>query len=714
MTLPRSANSGNRMNIMSGAGMNRYLDLFGPLSGQKDIAFAGAVCLVLAILFVPLPPILMDIGLALSFAISILILMVALWVKKPLHFNSFPTVLLIVTVMRLALSVASTRLILANGNSGTDAAGHVIEGIAYFVVGGDFIIGTIVFAILVAINFIVITKGSTRIAEVSARFSLDAMPGKQMAIDAELGTGTIDEDEARRRRKEVEGESSFFGAMDGAAKFVKGDAIAGIIITMINILGGLLIGTLRHDMAFMDALQTFTVLTIGDGLVTQIPALIVSIAAGMIVTKGSMEGSASDAVVSQLGASPKALYVAAALVGGLGLLPGFPMLIFFPIAAILATMGLIGERQIEAQAQADEQEARRKAAFPTEEEKDPNGLGIDTICLDLGSSLIMMVGDAEAALPGKINSLRKLFAEDFGIVLPKIRIKDETALSAGEYRISIQGIPVASGDIVVGSRLLIDPTGEATNNPARFPGVRVKEPTFGLSAIWVEASRSTDYEAMGYTVVDTESVIITHLTEIIREHMPDMLSYGETLYLHENLDRNYQKLITDLPNPAPIILLQNVLQNLLKERVSIRNLQLIAEAMAEAAPLTKSPTRITEHVRSKLSAQICHNLTDTSGFIPFFKLGPNWEREFVSSVKMQGDEATCVMTPQRVEEFVKSCRIMIQKFSAQDEWPAVLVNPDYRPIIRSMLERISPLTQVISHSEINRHAKLRCVGSIGD
>ena len=351
--------------------LDTVLDLIAPLLRNRDVSFAVGIAVILAVLFVPLPSLLLDLGLALSIALSILVLMVALWVNKPLEFSSFPTLLLVVTMLRLALNVASSRLILSEGQTGTDAAGHVIEGIASFVVGGDFVIGAVIFCILIVINFMVITKGSSRIAEVSARFSLDAMPGKQMAIDADLGAGVIDEEEARRRRKEVEGESNFFGAMDGAAKFVRGDAVAGIIITLVNIFGGVLIGILRHGMPIGEAMHNFTVLTIGDGLVTQIPALIVSIAAGMIVTKGSNEGMASEAVTAQLGASPKALHLAAVLVGGLGLLPGFPHLMFLTLAGGLALIGFTVQRSIDRKRAEEEAEARRPPAESSDGQTDP-------------------------------------------------------------------------------------------------------------------------------------------------------------------------------------------------------------------------------------------------------------------------------------------------------------------------------------------------------
>jgi len=686
------------------------LNWFSGLGDNRDIGFAIGVMAILGMLFVPLPPVLLDFGLALSFAVSVLVLMVALWVRKPLEFNSFPTLLLVVTMMRLALSIASSRLVLSEGHTGTDAAGGVIEGIAYFVVGGDFIIGTVIFVILVTVNFIVITKGSTRIAEVSARFSLDAMPGKQMAIDADLGAGAIDEAEARRRRREVEQESGFFGAMDGAAKFVRGDAVASIIITVINIVGGLLIGMLRHDMPVMAALQNYTVLTIGDGLVSQIPALIVSLAAGMIVTKGGTEGAANEAVIRQLGGSPRALYMAAAIVFGLGLLPGFPLFIFTLLAAALAALGWGVSRAAEtAREEAAKQELMEARATKAPAEEPGDLLKIDTLRLELGAALIPLIGSPDAALPGKVKSLRNLFASDYGFLLPPVRIKDNAALPAMSYAIIVQGVEAARGELRPASRLVIDPANEGQD----IPGERVKEPTFNLNAFWIDPAQVPRAEARGLTVVDGESVVITHMTEVIREHLPEMLTYGATQELIKGLDREYQKLINDIANPSPVILAQNVLQNLLSERVSIRNLPLIAEALAEAGAASKNLTFITEHVRKRLSSQICKTLEDDNGYVRIVALGGQWEGEFAQSARVQGDEVSFLMSPARVQDFVTAARAELAKFAQNDEWPALLVSPEVRPIVRSMIERVSPMTQVISHNEIHRKARLRTVATIG-
>lgn len=677
---------------------------------NKDIAFAGGVVLILLMLFVPLPAFMLDFGLALSLSISVLVLMVSMWIMKPLDFNSFPTLLLVVTMLRLSLNIASTRLILSQGHTGPDAAGNVIKGFSEFIVGGNYVIGIIIFAILVLVNFIVITKGSTRIAEVAARFTLDAMPGKQMAIDADLGSGMISEEDARARRQELEEETSFYGAMDGAAKFVRGDAIAGLIITVINVVGGIIIGMLQHDLPIGEAASYYTILTIGDGLVSQIPALIVSLAAGLIVTKGGQKGAANEAVLGQLSAYPKAMYMASALLVGIGLMPGFPFFVFATLGAMLTGIAYSMKKA---------EEERERLAMMAEidddftavvEETPQDILKLDEVRLELGAGLVPLITHIEAALPGKVRSLRNLFARDYGFIIPAVRIKDESQLGNNSYSILIQGVEVASGDLRPSAMLVIDPT----SDDIKVPGERTKDPTFGLAAVWIDPTRAEEAERMGYTVVDPESVITTHLTEILKEHMPALLTFGATQALIEGLDRDYQKLIQDtLPHASPVVLLQRVLQHLLSERISIRNLHLIVESVAEAVGTTTNITLITEHVRTKLASQICQALIDENGYIPVMVMSPEWEAEFLQSIRSEGDERTFVMSPQRVQDFVMTARRHIQGFASQDEWPAIMVSPDVRPFVRSMLERISPMTQVISHNEIHRKAPLKTVATIG-
>ncbi|MEX3314498.1 flagellar biosynthesis protein FlhA [Sulfitobacter sp. PS-8MA] len=688
---------------------NSALPQLSMFSANKDVSFAVGMALVLAVLFLPLPPILLDFGLALSLSLSVLIFMVALWIPSPLQFNSFPTLLLVTTMLRLSLNVASTRLILSEGHAGMHAAGDVIQGFSKFIVAGNFVIGVVIFAILVIINFVVISKGSTRIAEVAARFSLDAMPGKQMAIDADMGAGLIDEDEARRRRKELEDESAFFGAMDGASKFVRGDAVAGLIITLINVIGGILIGVVQRGMGVGDAFNVFTSLTIGDGLVSQIPALVVSLAAGLIVTKGGTRGAANEAVFDQLSNFPKALYMAALLLFGIGLLPGFPLLVFALLAAAMVGLGLMIQRgaaeAAEAKAKADA-EAQQKEDMP---EVDSNPMHLDELRLVLGEGLVALANRPDAVLPSKIKSLRKHFAEEFGFPMPSVRIKDDVSLPINSYAFQIHGVDVAKGDIRANQMMVINPEGA----PLQLPGEATREPTFGLDALWVDSKVADQAEAQGYTVVDPESVITTHLTEVVKENMSELLTYGAAKEAIEGLDRNYQKLVNDLPVPSPAILVQQVLQELLLERVSIRNLPLIVEAMAEATRQTSKPALVLENVRRRLSSQICQGLADGQGFVPVITLSPSWEAEFIEAVKIVGEDRTFVMSPKRVQEFVLQARQQIQRFASEDSWPALMVNPEARSYVRSMLERVSPMTPVISNAEIHRKVSLRTVATIG-
>jgi len=661
------------------------------------------------VLCVPLRAAVLECGRGVSLSVAVLVLMECPWVPEPLEFSSFPTLLLVVTMLRLSLNVASTRLILSEGHTGPSAAGGVIEGFSRFIVSGNFIIGIVVFAILVVINFVVITKGSTRIAEVSARFSLDSMPGKQMAIDADLGAGIIDEEQARSRRKELEDESGFFGAMDGASKFVRGDAVAGLIITLINVIGGILIGVAQHGLSLSEAADFYTVLTIGDGLVTQVPALIVSLAAGLIVTKGGTEGAANEAVLGQLSKFPKALFMASVLLFGIGLLPGFPSLIFTALAAIMTFLGVMVMRQAEAaRVSADRVEAaRQRAETAAPEDNIKDTLKLDGLRLELGQSLVPLISNSDAALAGKIKSLRNLFAREFGFVLPSVRIKDEPMLPGQTYAIMVQGVEVARGEIRPNGLMVVNP-GECG-----LSGERGKDPTFGLEALWVDAETGARAEAMGLTVVDPESVIITHLTEVVKEHLPELMTYGATQALIEGLDREYQKLVSDIPGNAPMVLVQHVLQTLLAERVSVRNLPLIVESIAEAKRTTSSVTQITESVRRRLSNQICKSLVDGNGFISVISMSPAWEKEFLEALRVNGDERNFVMSPQRVQEFVLQARREIQKFAEQDQWPALLVSPEVRSFVRSMLERVSPMTVVLSHNEIHRKTALRTVATVG-
>ncbi|MBM2575661.1 flagellar biosynthesis protein FlhA [Jannaschia sp. Os4] len=678
---------------------------------NRDVAFAIGVALVLAVLFVPLPPILLDVGLALSLSVSALILMVALWVPRPLEFNSFPTLLLVVTMLRLSLNVASTRLILSEGHTGTDAAGGVIEGFSRFIATGSFVIGVIVFAILVIINFVVISKGSTRIAEVSARFSLDAMPGKQMAIDADLGAGLIDEAEARARRKDLEAETGFYGAMDGASKFVRGDAVAGLIITGINIVGGIVIGTLQHGMALGDAADVYTVLTIGDGLVSQIPSLLVSLAAGIIVTKGGTEGAANEAVLKQLGGYPKATFMAAALLFGIGLLPGFPLIVFAPLALGIATVGEAMRRDALEAERAEAARLRAEAGAAAAPSDDPaDDLALDDLRLSMGSGLATLVGRPGAALPPKVRGLRGVFARDYGFVLPKVRITDDPDLPPDAYTVSIRGTEVARGEVRAGGQMVIAPVG----SEGVPPGEAGRDPTFGLEVVWTDSAGAEAAERAGLTVVDPESVIVTHLTEIVKDNMVDLLGHAATKALIEGLGRDHKALAAEIGGGQPIVLLQQVLQSLLAERVSIRDLATIVEAVAERARSTSDVAALVAHVRARLSRQICHGLADAQGRVPVIALGAGWERELGDASRDASEGGALPLAPSRVQDFVLAARGEIQRFADGDEWPALLVPAELRPAIRAMLERVSPTTPVLAHTELHRKVAVHTVARIGD
>ncbi|MEM6902202.1 MAG: flagellar biosynthesis protein FlhA, partial [Pseudomonadota bacterium] len=529
---------------------------------RGDIALALGVVCILVVLILPMPKWLMDASLALSITFSVLILMTVLFIEKPLEFSSFPSILLIATMLRLSLNLASTRLILSNGHEGTDAAGQVIEAFGQFVMGGNFVIGIIVFGILVLVNFIVITKGSGRIAEVAARFTLDAMPGKQMAIDADLSAGLIDEDTARTRRKDLEDESTFFGAMDGAAKFVRGDAIAGLLIVFINVIGGIIIGVAQQDMTFGEAGNVYTLLTVGDGLVSQIPSLIVSVAAGMLVSKAGVSGSADKAVFGQLSAYPNALGLSSILMVSMAMLPGIPMAPFLGLAA--ATGGaayMISRRQITDEVEQEMEAQEAAAAVPIAEEPISATLAIDSIRLELGYGLLTLMNQAEGSrLTDQIRGLRRQLASEMGFVLPPVRIQDNLQLPATGYVIRVKEIDGGSGEILPNMLLCMDPKGDKIS----LPGQETTEPTFGLPAMWIDQQHREEAMFKGYTVVDPSTVITTHLTEVVKDNMSELLSYAETQKLLDEMPREHQKLVADVvPSQITVGGLQRVLQNLI-------------------------------------------------------------------------------------------------------------------------------------------------------
>ncbi len=678
---------------------------------QSEIALALVVVSILVVLILPLPSWLLDISLAFSLTFSVMVLMTALFVERPLDFNAFPVVLLIATMIRLALNMASTRLILANGHNGTAAAGHVIESFGGFVTGNNFVIGLIVFSILVIVNFVVITKGSTRIAEVSARFTLDAMPGKQMAIDADLSSGLIDENEARARRRALEEESSFFGAMDGASKFVRGDAVAGLLITFINIVGGMVIGIAQMGLSFTVAADTYTRLTIGDGLVSQIPALIVSTAAGLIVTKGSVRGTTEQALVRQLFGDPKVLGLSALLLVALAALPGVPALPFVFLAAI--TGGLAWRRYVALQRtkndEASADEAAKAAAAP--EEPISTALRMDEVRLELGYGLLSLVNsdDGGPRLTEQIKALRRQLAAELGFVMPSVRIQDNMQLAADDYVIRIKEIEVGRGTLRAGRLLVMDPRGDEIT----LPGEAAREPTFGLPAKWIDSARREEAMFRGHTVVEAGTVATTHLTEVIKDNMAEMLSYAETRKLLDDLEKEHQKLIGEIiPSQISYGGVQRVLQNLLAERVSIRDLPAILEAIAEIAGQGHSITVITEHVRTRLARQISDMHANAEGIVAFIALSSEWEQTFAESLVGSGDDRQIALPPSKLQAFVSSLRNAFERQAMSGETAVLLTSPQLRPFVRSIVERFRPSAAVMSQSEVHPRARIKTVGHI--
>ncbi len=681
---------------------------------RPDLWMATGVIGILVILIFPMPPLLLDMMLAVSIISSVMILMTALFIHRPLEFSSFPTILLIATMLRLALNLASTRLILSHGHEGTAAAGHVIEAFGNFVMGGSFIIGIIVFAILVIVNFIVITKGSGRIAEVAARFSLDAMPGKQMAIDADLSAGLIDEKTAKTRRKDLEDESAFYGAMDGASKFVKGDAIAGLLITFINVIAGLIIGVAQQGMPFLEAARTYTILTVGDGLVSQVPALIISTAAGLLVSKAGVTGSADQAMIRQLTGYPKALGLSAGVMGAMALLPGIPFIPFAGLAGLAGyaayALGREAKRIADTTAVAEAAEAAAAAAPPAEEPI-ASILKIDDLKIELGYGLLPLVQSDGGSdrLTDQIKALRRQLASDMGFVMPSVRILDNVQLPPNQYVIRVKEVEAGQGQIWPMQFMVMDPSGAQVD----LPGVHTTEPTFGLPATWVDAALKEEASVRGYTVVDAATVLSTHLTEILKGNVSDLLSYGEVQKLVKELPKDQAELLKDLvPNQITMSGLQRVLQVLLTERVSIRDLPSILEGIAEAVSFTRSPVQIAEHVRSRLARQLCAQYTGMDGALALIALSPAWEQAFADSIVGQGDDRQLAMQPSKLSEFIMLVRDAFEDAARMGEAPVLLTSPGIRPFVRSIVERFRSQTPVLSQAEIHPRMRLKTVGSI--
>jgi flagellar biosynthesis protein FlhA len=678
---------------------------------RGDIALAVGVMTILVVLILPLPPMLLDLFLAVSIILSVLILMTALFIHAPLEFSAFPTVLLIATMLRLALNLASTRLILAHGHEGTAAAGHVIQAFGNFVMGGNFVIGIIVFTILAIVNFVVITKGSGRIAEVAARFNLDAMPGKQMAIDADLSAGLVDEKEARRRRKQLEDESAFYGAMDGASKFVRGDAIAGLLVVLINIIGGMIVGIVQQSMAFSEAGRTYTVLTVGDGLVTQIPALIVSTAAGLLVSKAGVAGAADQALLRQLSGYPKALGMSAAAMLVMALLPGIPMIPFVLLGGGAAALAYVIEKRTRAEAAAAARKAEAEVKAAPADEPIAAALKIDDLKIELGYALLPLVNspDGTDRLTEQIKALRRSLAGEMGFVMPAVRILDNVQLEANSYVIKVKEVEAGTGKIWPGQYMVMDPTGAQVT----LPGMHTVEPTFGLPATWLDPMLKEEAAIKGYTVVDAATVLSTHLTEVLKANMSELLSYAEVQKLIKELPKEQSELVKDIvPSQITTSGIQRVLQILLAERISIRDLSTILEGIADALAYTRNPTMLVEHVRARLARQICAQHTSPAGYLPLIVLSAKWEQAFAESIVGQGEERSLAMQPSKLSDFIALVRERFEHAGREGEAPVLVTSPGIRPFVRGIVERFRAQTPVLSQAEIHPRARLKTVGSI--
>lgn len=702
-------------------------EVFKKFSKYTDIGLACGIIGILLVLLFPVPTALLDLLLAFSIATAVVILMTSLFINNPLDLSVFPTILLVTTLLRLSLNIASTRLILARGHLGTSSAGHVIEAFGGFVMQGNVVIGLIVFLILTLINFIVITKGSGRIAEVAARFSLDAMPGKQMAIDADLSSGLINETEARVRRQKLEQESSFYGAMDGANKFVRGDAIAGLIIIFINLIGGMIIGIIQRDLSFATAINTYTILTIGEGLVSQIPSLIISLSTGLVVTKSSGTGSIDKAIFGQLGKYPQSLFMTGIVTGMMSFLPGLP---FIPFATLSIGVSILGYTIYNARAQSHSKDSAVSKTLQNQNE-DPNkatdnaidgstdsdkvkdALHMDMIKIEIGYNLVPLVTSKNgnsSRLTEHIKALRKQIIQEYGFVIPSVHIQDSLQIGHNKYLIKVKELEAGQGEVFIDKLMVMDPQGKDIN----IQGDIVREPAFGLQAKWIEKSQREEALFNNYTVIDPATVITTHLVEIVKENIAELFSYTETQKLLEDISDDHKKLVKDVvPDMISIAMLQKVLQNLLSEMISIRDLPSILEAAAEGHKMHKTITGMTEFIRSRLSRQICHMHVNKDGFIPMIAMSHEWENTFLHNLIGDSEDKQLVIPPSKLQEFAAKVKKVYDEQEAKGGVvPVLLTSSAIRPYVRSIIERIRSYIPVMSQNEIHYKSKIKTLGSI--
>lgn len=681
------------------------------LQDSTDVAMVIAVIGILMAMLLPIPPIFLDLLLALNITVAIIVLITTMYTVSPLEFSIFPSLLLVLTLFRLSLNVASTRLILLHGNEGALAAGAVIKSFGSFVVGGNYVVGMIIFVILVLINFIVITKGSGRIAEVAARFTLDGMPGKQMAIDADLNAGIIDENEARQRRQEIAKESEFHGAMDGASKFVRGDAIAGIVITVINIIGGFVIGVFQMKMSMMDAAQNYTLLTVGDGLVTQIPALIISSSAGILVSRAASENRMGQEFGKHIFSNPNPVYLGAFVVFLFGLVPGLPAFPFMTLAVILGGGMFFLQRRVTREAEpVTPGETGEEAMAETGPEEVEHLLTLDTMELEVGYGLIPLVDkEQDGILLGRIRAIRRQFATEMGMIIPPIHIRDNLKLKPSEYRMMIKGVEMARAELMVNHLLAMDPGGVAK----KIDGIPTTEPAFNLPAIWIPPEKEEDARFSGYTVVDNSTIIATHITEVIRSNAADLLGKQETQHLLDFLAKTYPKAVEELvPALLPLGVVQKVLQNLLRERVSIRDLLTIVETLSDYAAMSKDPDLLTEYVRQKLARSMLDPYVQSDGTLRVITI--DQEIEDLLSKNLQHTEHGSYLSvePGVVEKIIVATKKEIDKFMEENFQPIVLCSPVLRRHLRRIIEQFAPSVLVLSHAEIFQNIRIQSTGKV--
>ncbi|GGY04766.1 flagellar biosynthesis protein FlhA [Pseudoduganella dura] len=702
------------------------------ITGGKPQSLAAPILIImlLAMMILPLPAFILDLFFSFNIAISVIVLLTSLYTVKPLDFMAFPIVLLLTTMLRLALNVASTRIVLTEGHTGPDAAGKVVEAFGHFLIGGNYTVGIVVFVILTIINFVVVTKGAGRIAEVGARFALDAMPGKQMAIDADLNAGLIGEADAKQRRAEVSMEAEFYGAMDGASKYVRGDAVAGILVTVINVVGGLLVGVIAHDMAFGDAAKTYTLLAIGDGLVAQIPSLIISLAAGAVVSRVASEKDIGSQLIGQLFAKPQVMYITAAIIGGLGLIPGMPNLVFLLLAAALGGTGyMLAKKETEAgetgtaggpsgsgsgagpAAGGPAAGGQGGAAAENEEATWNDVMAVDTLGLEVGYRLIPLVDKAQSGeLLKRIKGIRKKFAQEVGFLAPPVHIRDNLELKPSAYRITLKGVEVGTGEAFNGQFLAINP-GMASGT---LPGLATTDPAFGLPAVWIDASLRDQAQGLGYTVVDAGTVVATHLNHLITSHASELLGRGEVQALLDHLGKEAPKLVEDLvPKTISLSALQKVLQNMLAEGVHIRDMRTIIEALAEHTAHTQDPNELTALVRIALGRAIVQQLFPGNGELSVMTLDNRLERLLMQALAQGGADGAGI-EPGLADTIAQQAANAAMQQEALGVTPVLLVPGPLRPLLSRFLRRALPQLKVLSHAEIPESKTIRVTALVGN